>query len=113
MITFAQAFTAFFAALVVTKSYADLKRGRENIVMFLFWVCSWAVIIFVAMYPAVVDLIFIKLSGGTNNNIATALAMGLTFVFFIIYRLYIKADRVEKTLHKLVSELAIKEQEEE
>jgi len=112
MITFAQAFTTFFAALVVTKSYADLKKGRENIVMFLFWVCSWAVIVFIAMYPAVVDLFFAKLSGETSDRVATALAMGLTFVFFVIYRLYIKADRVEKTLHKLVSELAIKEHKE-
>ncbi len=108
MITFAQAFTAFFAALVATKSYADLKRGRENIVMFLFWVSTWIIIVFIAFYPNIVDLFFAKISGRTGNSIATALAMGLTFVFFIIYRLYIKADRVEKTLHRLISELAIR-----
>lgn len=107
MIVIAQVLSVFFAALVITKSYADLKRGRENIVMFLFWTSAWIVILGIAIYPDVVNIMIEKF-GGQRTGMGTIFGLSLTVLFFIMYRIYIKTDRVEKTLHKLVSDLSIK-----
>lgn len=107
MIIVAQILSAFFAALVITKSYADLKRGRENIVMFLFWTAAWLVILGIAIYPNIINILIAKF-GGQRTGMGTIFGLALTFLFFIMYRIYIKTDRVEKTLSKLVSDLSIK-----
>src|SRR3989344_5309640 len=107
MIIIAQVLSAFFAALVITKSYADLKRGRENIVMFLFWTAAWLIILGIAIYPNVINILIAKF-GGQRTGMGTIFGLALTFMFFIMYRIYIKADRVEKDMHKVISDLSIK-----
>ena len=106
MIIIAQTLSAFFAALVVTKSYADLKRGRENIVMFLFWTVAWMIILGIAIYPNIINILIVRF-GGQRTGMGTIFGLALTFLFFIMYRLYIKADRVEKDVHKLIRDIAI------
>lgn len=106
MIIIAQILSAFFAALVITKSYADLKRGRENIVMFLFWTTAWLVILGIAIYPNIVNILIAKF-GGQRTGMGTIFGLALTVLFFIMYRIYIKADRVEKDMHKIIRDIAI------
>lgn len=110
MIYIAQFFSAFLAALVISKSYSDLKRGQENIVMFIFWGITWIAIAGVAFFPGTIDWLIEKF-GGQRTGLGTIFGLGLTFLFFVIYRVYIKADRIEKELSKFVRDLAIKSAE--
>ena len=110
MIILAQVFSAFLGSLVIAKSYSDLRRGKENIVMFIFWTSAWLGIVAIAFFPQIVNWL-INNFGGQRTGLGTVFGLALTFLFFVLYRVYIKADRVEKEIHKLIREIAISERE--
>ena len=68
--------------------------------MTAFWVVIWAAIIVLAYYPQLIDKLII-LVGGSRTGLGTLFGMGLVFVLFISYRIYVKANRIEKNLDSL------------
>ena len=109
----AEIFSTFFGALVIVKSYADFKRGKESLALVLFWTTTWIIIILIAYFPTLIDTINTKLGGDQKEGVNTVIGLSLTFVFFVMYRIYIKTDRVEKELNRLIREMATKENSEE
>lgn len=106
MIYIIQAFAAFLAALVISKTWADFRRGSENLPIFIFWASAWVMITIVAFFPQLIDR-FTVLLGGQIIGIGRIFGMALVFLFFVIYRVYVKADRIERELVGLVRDLAL------
>lgn len=94
-----------FTGLVIIKSYLSFRRHEESLVMFLFWSVTWVMVMVVAFYPEVVTAIL----GERRVGIGTLVGMGVVFVYFVIYRVYVKADRIEKRLASLIQDQALKE----
>lgn len=92
--------------LVVTKSYLAYRARQESITMFLFWSLTWIGIIAIAFYPEIISRVF----GERRLGVGSFLGMALVFVYYVLYRVYVKADRLEKQLHDIVRGLALKEQ---
>lgn len=93
--------------MVISKTYHDFKKGKESVTMFLFWTIAWAGIITISLFPEIVsDLL--TLSQGQKIGTGTFLGMSIIFLFFVIYRVYIKADRIEKNLTEIVRQIATK-----
>lgn len=92
-----------FTIVVTVKSYLAFRQRQETFVMFLFWSATWLGIIAVAFYP---DLIT-KLLGERRVGVGSFLGVSLVFVYFVVYRVYIKADRVERQLSELIREVSI------
>lgn len=106
LLVVAKVLSVVFSVLVISKSYLSYKARRESLVMTVFWSATWVLIILIAAFPALTDKILgiSKHSGGTG----TLLGIGLIFLYFVIYRVYVKADRIEKQLSKVVREMALK-----
>jgi hypothetical protein len=45
--------------------------------------------------------------GGNRTGIGTVFGMGLIFVMFVSYRIYIKANRIEKNLNEISRKFAL------
>lgn len=108
MTYFIEFFSTIMAVMVIGKSYADYKKGSEALVVFLFWALAWLVIVFIAYFPQTIDLISQRLDG-QGSGVARVLGLGLTFLFFVIYRVFVKAERIERKIGLLIQRLAIKE----
>ncbi len=102
----AQVFSVILAAVSVSKSYVDLREKRESLSLFLFWSATWAAIVVLALFPGVIDLLLSSFGGG-RSGLGTVFGMGLVFLYFIVYRIYTKIDRLEKRLTKVVQEIAL------
>lgn len=99
---------ASFALLVIVKSYDEFKRGREPLPVFLFWLVTWGAVIVIAFFPGVTDWIRAHVLG-PRAGLGTIFGIAIVFLLFLSYRMYLKADRVERDLNRLISELALKE----
>jgi len=106
MIIIAQAFASIFAILVVSRSLVDYKQKKESLQMTLFWVVIWISVLALAFFPGLVDQIITN-SGGDRTGLGTIFGMGLVFMLFVSYRIYVKANRIEKNLDKLSREFSL------
>lgn len=109
MIYIIQLISTMLAVLVIIKSYADYKRRQEAFVVFLFWTATWLGIVYLAFFPQTVDLLSQRFGNDSTTGFNRMLALSFTFLFFITYRVYIKAERVERKLNRLIKDLAVKE----
>ena len=108
MIYFIQAVSAFLAGLVISKSWNDFRRGKEPLPIFIFWVVAWGLIVTLAFFPFLVDKITMSL-GGQTIGMGRVFGIALVFVFYVVYRVYLKANRIEKILNELVRKIALKD----
>lgn len=95
-----------FAAIL--KVVADQRKKKESQVMFVFWLTIWVGVAVFTIYPGIVDILLAKVLG-PKQSIGTVLGFGMVVLLFLIYRLYVKMERVERALKKYVTDLALKE----
>lgn len=108
MILLARLFSIILGITVISKTFLDYKKKQSGIFMFLFWVITWLAIIAISIYPILIEKI--NNAAGDNTSGVTALfAMSFVFLFFVTYRVYIKANRLEQKLQDLVIKLGLKD----
>jgi hypothetical protein len=102
----ARVFAIVLALVAISKSYVDFRGRRESPQMFLLWTLIWISIVFVGMFP---DLVAILVSaGGGSVGIGTFLGMVIVFLFFLVYRMYVRVEVLEQKLTVVVRELALR-----
>lgn len=99
-------FSILLATIAVSKSYVDFRARVESLQMFIFWVFTWTAIVLVALFPSIVDFL---LSFGGRTGLGTFFGMALVFLFFVVYRMYVKLERIEQKLTRTIQELALKD----
>ena len=105
---FVKCFSLALAGIAISKSYVDFRARRESLQMFLLWSLTWTGVVVVALFPWIVDIILAYSASG-RAGLGTFFGMGLVFVLFVVYRIYVKLERVEQKLVKTIQELALKE----
>ncbi len=102
----AKIFATILGFLVLSRAYTDYKAKKESLIMMVFWTLTWVAILSIAYYPDLVRRLM-DLFGGERTGLGTVFGMGLAFVLYVSYRVYTKANRIEKALGKLARRLAI------
>ena len=101
-------FALVLGVLVVSKSYLDYRKKEESLQVFLLWAVLWIIIVAFAFSPALIIELSTKI-GDKKITVGQIGIMGFVFILFITYRIYIKANRLEKKINKLVKNLALKD----
>jgi len=104
----AQIFSILLAAIVVSKSYVDFRARRESLQMFAFWLLTWTGVLLVALRPTIIDYL-IAVFGGQRTGLGTVFGMGLVFLFFLVYRMYVRLERIEQKLVKTIQDIALQQ----
>jgi hypothetical protein len=95
------------AVIVVSKSYLDFRARVESLQLFLFWAATWLGIVAVALYPKLIDIVIGYFGQGTG--VGTFLGMAVVLLFFLVYRIYAKMERLEQIVTKTVQDSALRE----
>lgn len=106
MTIIAKIFAAVFAIIVLSRSIVDYRDRKESLEMTVFWIVIWLLISAIAFFPTIVDHAIV-LFGGNRSGLGTVFGIGLVFVMFISYRIYIKANRIEKHLGEISRKYAL------
>jgi hypothetical protein len=108
-VLFSKVFSVLLALIVISKSYVDFRARAESFRVFLFWLVTWTAIVVVALFPSLIDVL-ISAFGGGSGGVGTFLGMALVFLFFVVYRVYMKLERMQQNLTKTIQELALRDQ---
>lgn len=110
MIILAKIISVILGVLVITKTLTDYRRKQEGLTMVIFWLSAWTAIVILALFPILVEKINL-LIGQQGTGINTFLGASFVFLFFVTYRIYTKAERMERKMHDLVMKLGLKDLE--
>jgi hypothetical protein len=105
----AKIFSVLLAVIVISKSYVDFRARAESFPIFLFWALTWAAIVTVALFPSIIDALIFGFGGG-QGGLGTFFGMVIVFLFFIVYRIYVKLERIQQKLTRTIQELALRDQ---
>lgn len=107
MIYFAKVISVLFSFLVISRTYSDYKTRMESKTMFIFWLIIWSLIVLVALsYPHSIDLV-IRHFRNKMGGIGTILGVAIVLLFYITYKIYRKANRIEQQMKVLVRNIAL------
>lgn len=110
--TLLKIFSVLLGLIVITKTLHDFKKKNESLMMLFFWLIIWIIIIILALFPIMIDRIT-SLLGDTGNGVNTFLGAAFVFLLFITYRVYAKANRLERQMHDMVMKLGLRDIEKE
>ena len=102
-----QIFSLLLGGVAISKSYVDFRARRESLPMFVVWTLTWTAIILVALLPSLVAGLLTR--GGGRAGIGTFLGMGVVFLFFLLYRVYVKMEYMDQKVTTLVQDIALRE----
>src|SRR3989338_5761793 len=103
-----QIITIIVVLFLITRVGIKLKRREITFREALFWALLWFGVGLVVLYPQIADRAasYIGLQTATGIDLAVYIAVGLAF--YLIFRLFVHIERVERDITKIVRHLALK-----
>ena len=94
---------ALFAFGVTVVRFKEKKISAKE---FIFWDLIWLGIVIVAVLPWITTVIADLI--GIQRGMDVAIYLSIIILFYLIFKMYVKVENVEREITKLVREEAIK-----
>ncbi|MBI2050282.1 MAG: DUF2304 family protein [Parcubacteria group bacterium] len=103
-----QVVTIIVVLFLITRVGAKLKRREITFREAVFWALLWFGVGMVALYPQLADRVasYIGLQTATGIDLVVYIAVALAF--YLIFRLFVHIERVERDITKIVRHVAMK-----
>ena len=92
----------FLARLIYQKI-----RGQILFLEFLIWLFFWVAAVFAVIFLKQIDALVLSL-GFSSSGIDILLYLGFVFLIYLVFKLRLKLEKMERNITKLVREIAIK-----
>lgn len=101
-----QIFAIVFSLFALSRAILRLRDGKLTIYSFIFWNIVWVGVIIIAFLPNVSS--FMANLFGIGRGVDFLIYTSVVILFYLIFRLYIKMEKIDQDITKLVSDLALK-----
>ena len=102
-----QTLIIIFAIFAIVRAFLSFRKGRLPIPWLLFWFVFWIIAGVVAILPQTTDIAARIVGVGRGADFVVYLA--LMALFYLIFRLFVKIEGLERDITKLVRTLALKD----
>ncbi|PIN70370.1 hypothetical protein COV93_01810 [Candidatus Woesearchaeota archaeon CG11_big_fil_rev_8_21_14_0_20_43_8] len=101
-----QIFVLIFVFFVVSRTILRLKDNEISVSEFIFWILIWALVLVVIFIPKIT----IKISGmlGIGRGIDLVIYFSILLLFYLVFRIYVKIEKVEQEITTIVREVSLK-----
>ena len=106
MLTFVQIIGLIFMTFAASRAVLRAKENHISVGELFFWLAIWSGLIFVIFFPGVTSFFARQL--GVGRGVDVIIYTSISLLFYLIFRLYVRAEETEKKITKLVRELAMK-----
>ena len=104
-----QIIVSIFVLIVVFRLTKKFKDRVIKTSEFIDWLLIWTVVLIVFWLPQTTS--YLALLFGIGRGVDLAIYIAVLIVFYLIFRLYLKADKQQKEITKIVRHLALKDDE--
>lgn len=105
-ITIIQIFALLFAGFAISRALLRFKDRKITGKELSFWMIIWAAVIVIALLPAL-TFYFSRLVG-IGRGIDFVVYMSIILLFYLVFRIYVQLDSMERDISKIVQQAAIK-----
>ncbi|MEK7516253.1 MAG: DUF2304 family protein [Patescibacteria group bacterium] len=98
----------FFAILRTVERYRDRAIPVRWL---LFWVLFWGVVAVAVLVPKTTE--YLARLVGVGRGVDAVLYFAIVTLFYLVFRVFVRVERMESDLTKIVRELALKKEREE
>jgi hypothetical protein len=104
-----QIFIVLFVLFAISRAVVRLRDGVLGVAWFAFWLAMWLVLGVVAVLPQTTTVIaeFLGVGRGVDAVIYTA----IIFLFYLVFRLFLKIEKLEHEITLMVRELGLRKAE--
>ncbi|MDR2545293.1 MAG: DUF2304 family protein [Methanobrevibacter sp.] len=97
-----------FIILAVLTIFFVLKiynNGRISLKTTVLWVCLWIMLFVISLSPDSTTFLANRL--GIGRGLDLLIIIGILGTYYLIFRLYLKIENINQNINKLVTEIAI------
>ncbi|MBU1164113.1 DUF2304 domain-containing protein [Patescibacteria group bacterium] len=100
----------FFVIFAIWRTLLKLKKQELRIGEAIVWVVFWLAVAVVAITPQTTDIIaqFV----GVSRGIDLLVYVSIIVLFFLIFKLIVKLEKIERSISKITRHIALKESDE-
>jgi len=99
-----QIIIVIFALFAFSRSLLRIRDKTISKSEFIFWSCLWLSIIVVALLPETIS--YFSESLGIEKGLNLIIYASIIFLFYLVFRLYVKIEKNNQNLTKIVREIA-------
>jgi hypothetical protein len=107
-----QIITIVVVLFLITRVGSKLKRKEITFKEAVLWGVLWFAVAIVVLYPQIADKVasYIGLQTATGIDLVVYIAVGLAF--YLIFRLFVHIERIERDITKVIRHMALKDKHE-
>ena len=95
-----------FALFALTRALLMLKKNKLTPKKFFSWFILWIAVIAVGFIPGISTLLSKPL--GISRGADFLVYISILVLFYLIYRIYVKLDKIDREITKIVRNIALK-----
>ena len=103
-----QILVILFVIFAYSRVLLRLRDKQMRAGEFIFWTIIWAAVIVVAILPAITGWLSNKV--GIGRPIDIAVYVSIVLLFYLIFRMYVKFEKLDQNITKLVRTVAIEKE---
>ncbi len=102
-----QAIIIIIVALIISRIFWQYRVKKINLKELIFWSLFWLIVVIVVLLPQTVNLIADYV--GVGRGVDVAIYVSIIVLFYIVFRIFVRFDKLEKDISKIVRHLALEE----
>jgi len=103
----AQIIFSFFAIFAISRTIIRFKKKEIFLAWFLFWIIFWSAVIVAVLLPWTTTVLAEWV--GIGRGVDLVIYLSITCLFYLIFRLFVRIEQIERNITKLVEKNAIRE----
>ncbi len=100
-----------FALFAITRAIRQFRQGALTIAWLIVWVVFWLLVGGVTVAPQTTDIL--ARIAGVGRGADFVFYVSIAALFYLVFRLFVKIEDVEREITRLVRKLAMEEGKEE
>lgn len=107
---FQQILALVIIAFFLVRLFWQKQKKQIGANEFIFWLVFWSLVAILILSLKWIDKLVADL-GFSGMGIEVLLYLGIAVLFYFIFRLRLKLEKIEKNITKIIREMAIKDKE--
>ncbi|MFA5047537.1 MAG: DUF2304 domain-containing protein [Patescibacteria group bacterium] len=96
-------------AIIVLRLIFRFKGKDLDVLAFISWLAIWVLAAVIVVFPELTSFIASRVGIGRGADLVVYLS--IIFIFYLLFRLLLRLERIEKNITQITSHLALKEKD--